>query len=433
MPKAINPSNFTTIIDNPFLTYEPGTTFISESPDGSLVVNFNVTRQTKVIDGVTCVVVHDTSTEDGKLIENTFDYFAQDKDGNVWYFGEDTQQIENGKVVGTEGTWRAGVDGAQPGIVMEAHPNVGDQYDQENAPGVAQDHAEVVSLNASVHVPYGSSHHDLRTAETTPLEPGALEHKVYALGVGNVYSIDDAEGDVEQLVKIRVDGTSQGDKLRGYAGGDELNGNGGNDSLNGLAGRDTVHGNSGNDLLDGGNDKAADFLYGDSGNDKISVRAADHAFGGSGNDLINLFDNTNFGSIDGGSQQCSDLAHSRGDLLHFNGGLDLTKSGVSERIDGIESISMKDGQGNDSLKLSAHDVLDLGTGTFDPKFCSHDTFSKGDALRVDGDSGDKCTLSGGNWSQIDPNNAPHGYDVFACHTSSGNAYVLVQEDVVVTT
>src|SRR5260221_3766880 len=156
---AINPADFTTVIDNPFLTYEPGTTFVSESPDGSLIVNFNVTRETKVVDGVTCLVVHDTSTEDGKLIENTFDYFAQDRAGNVWYFGEATQQIENGKVVGTEGSWQAGVDGAQPGIVMEAHPLVGDSYNQETAPGIAQDHGQVVSLTASIDVPYGSFDH----------------------------------------------------------------------------------------------------------------------------------------------------------------------------------------------------------------------------------------------------------------------------------
>jgi Ca2+-binding RTX toxin-like protein len=292
--------------------------------------------------------------------------------------------------------------------------------------------AQVVSLHQSVSVPYGTFQNVLETHEFSPLEPGVVEAKFYAANVGLLLTLDPiVGGDTEQLVAIKVDGTSHNDKLHGYAGGDQLNGNGGNDNLNGLAGRDTVHGGTGNDLLDGGSDKSADFLYGDSGNDKISVRAADHAFGGSGNDLINLFDNTGFGSIDGGSQQCKNLTHSHGDLLHFNGGLDLTTPGLSERIHGIESVSMKDGQGNDSLKLSAHDVLDLGTGTFDPHFCSHDTFGKGDALRIDGDSGDKCTLTGGNWSQINPNNAPVDYNVFACHTSTGNAYALVQEDVTV--
>src|SRR4030095_4311691 len=96
-----DPENFGGPIDNPYFTLQPGTTFISETPDGSEVGTFFVSRETKVIDGVTCVVVRDTVTVDGELAEKTADYFAQDKDGNVWYFGEDTAEYENGKIVTT--------------------------------------------------------------------------------------------------------------------------------------------------------------------------------------------------------------------------------------------------------------------------------------------------------------------------------------------
>src|SRR5262245_41263074 len=136
---AFDPANFVSGIDNPYMPLQPGTTFVYKTEATGELVTFVVTEQTKVIAGVTCVVVHDTSTVDGELAEDTFDYFAQDKAGNVWYFGEDTKEYEDGKVVSTEGTWHAGVDGASPGIVMEANPQVGDAYNQENAPGVAED------------------------------------------------------------------------------------------------------------------------------------------------------------------------------------------------------------------------------------------------------------------------------------------------------
>ena len=127
MSNPINPNDFVPVIDNPFFDLQPGTTFTTESPDGSETDTFVVTRQTKVIDGVTCVVVKDTALVDGELVEKTNDYFAQDKAGNVWYFGEDTKEFENGKVVSTEGTWRAGVDGATPGFIMLASPQVGNE------------------------------------------------------------------------------------------------------------------------------------------------------------------------------------------------------------------------------------------------------------------------------------------------------------------
>jgi len=127
---------------------------------------------------------------DGVLAEDTLDWFAQDKGGNVWYFGEDTKELDaNGNVISTEGSWQAGVNGAQPGIVMEADPHVGDTYQQEFSVGVAEDMATVVALNKTVNVPFGSFKDCLETSEFTPLEPGTIDHKFYAQGVGLVQSV----------------------------------------------------------------------------------------------------------------------------------------------------------------------------------------------------------------------------------------------------
>jgi hypothetical protein len=134
--------------------------------------------------GVECVVVDDRAWEGGKLIEKTYDWFAQDNKGTVWYFGEDTKEYENGKVVSTKGSWEAGVDGAKPGIIMPADPKVGQSYHQEYYPGEAMDMARVLSLNESVTVPYGSFDHALETKEWTPLQPVFFEKKYYVRGVG---------------------------------------------------------------------------------------------------------------------------------------------------------------------------------------------------------------------------------------------------------
>src|SRR5919206_2638895 len=178
----INPAEFTTTIDNTYFPLKPGTTFFYEG--GSQRDRMSVTHSTKKVMGVECVVVNDRAWESGKLIEATFDWFAQDKKGNVWYFGEDTKEYKNGKVVSTKGSWEAGVDGAKPGIMMQANPKVGESYRQEYYKGEAEDMAKVISLNESVRVPYGSFDRVLETKEWTPLEPVLFEHKYYAPGVG---------------------------------------------------------------------------------------------------------------------------------------------------------------------------------------------------------------------------------------------------------
>jgi hypothetical protein len=184
----INPSEFTTKVDNKYFPLKPGTTFFYRgNKQGSTRDEMAVTHSTKKVMGVECVVVNDKGWEAGKLIEGTYDYYAQDKKGNVWYFGEDTKEYKNGKVVSTKGSWEAGVDGAKPGIIMQAHPKVGQSYRQEYYKGEAEDMAKAISLNESVRVPYGSFDGVLETKEWTPLEPGYAEHKYYARGVGQVY------------------------------------------------------------------------------------------------------------------------------------------------------------------------------------------------------------------------------------------------------
>ncbi len=188
-------ADFVSGAGNPFMPLVPGTTFIYEkaTDEGTEVVVVEVTHDTVEILGVTCIVVHDTESLDGELLEDTFDWFASDEDGNVWYFGEDSTEYEDGLPVSTEGSWEAGVDGALPGIVMLGDPQAGDLYREEFLCGEAEDEAIVVSLDASVDVPYGSFDNCLRTENFTRLEPGAHEDKYYAPGVGLVLEVEGNE------------------------------------------------------------------------------------------------------------------------------------------------------------------------------------------------------------------------------------------------
>jgi len=204
---TINPANFVNAVTNPYFPLVPGTTFIYEGPteQGLEHSEFFVTHNTRTILGVTCTEVHDTVKVNGDLAEDTLDWFAQDRDGNVWYFGENTHELSDGLITTIEGTFMAGTDGANPGIVMKAHPMVGDFYRQEFSLGNAEDYAEVTSLTESTTVPAGSFANCLRTRETTPLETDLQEDKFYASGVGNVLTIDANTGDRTQLIGITTD------------------------------------------------------------------------------------------------------------------------------------------------------------------------------------------------------------------------------------
>ncbi|MEP6978997.1 MAG: hypothetical protein ABI948_13170, partial [Thermoleophilia bacterium] len=193
-------------VTNTWFPLRPGTTYIYTGmrdghPSREL---FTVMRSTKVIQGVRCTAVFDRLYLRGRLFERTTDWYAQDRHGSVWYFGERTAELDaNGYVTSTEGSWQSGVDGAKPGIYMSAHPRVGQSFRQELYPGHADDHFRVVSLNASVSVPYISSRHALLTKEWTPLEPGVLDHKLYVRGVGTVKE-ETVKGGSERNVLVAV-------------------------------------------------------------------------------------------------------------------------------------------------------------------------------------------------------------------------------------
>jgi hypothetical protein len=202
---VFDPANFVTRIDNRYMPLTPGTTLVYQgTKDKELQRNeVAVTNETKTILGVQCVVVRDRVTVKGELTEDTLDWYAQDKDGNVWYFGEASKSIENGKVTSTEGSWEAGIDGAQPGIVMPADPNVGDRYRQEYYAGKAEDMAQVIELGGPGTVSYGHFDNVLVTKEWSPLESNVVEHKTYAPGVGLMLA-ESVQGEQERLELIDV-------------------------------------------------------------------------------------------------------------------------------------------------------------------------------------------------------------------------------------
>lgn len=182
----IDPASFVAAVDNPYYPLVPGSRWVYEgSGDAEGEVDtVTVLDETRVVMGVVCVVVRDEVTLDGEPVEVTDDWFAQDVDGNVWYFGEETAEYENGEAVSTAGSWEAGVDGAQPGIVMPADPVIGVAYHQEFYAGEAEDMGRAVEMGAQLEVPAGSYDDVLVTEDWTPLEPDVLERKFYAPEVG---------------------------------------------------------------------------------------------------------------------------------------------------------------------------------------------------------------------------------------------------------
>jgi len=183
---VFDPANFVAVVDNPYFPLPAGRTLVYEGiKDGQTQIDtVTVTGETRVILGITATVVRDVSTHEGTVLERTADWYAQDKQGNVWYLGEDTVAfLSNGKT-DTSGSWEAGVRGAVPGIVMEANPQIPDAYRQEYLAGQAEDTAWVVQVGGTITVPYGKLRNTLTTLEATRLEPGAYDRKVYAPGIG---------------------------------------------------------------------------------------------------------------------------------------------------------------------------------------------------------------------------------------------------------
>jgi hypothetical protein len=187
---VIIPNDFATKITNPWLPYKAGSVWVYRGvKDGQTQRDVvKATHRKKVILGVTCTVVSDIATHHGTVLERTTDWYAQDKQGNVWYFGERTAAYSNG-TVDRSGSWQAGVDGAQPGIFMNAHPAIGNTHRQEYLKGVAEDQYWLVDLSQTAKVPYGTFHHAALTLEWSRLEPNVIDRKLYVRGVGDVSEI----------------------------------------------------------------------------------------------------------------------------------------------------------------------------------------------------------------------------------------------------
>jgi len=202
MPPA---SDFASSVDNRYFPLVPGTTMFyrgTEGPDRVQDV-VSVTHGTKTILGVHATVVLDKVWTNGKPSEKTFDWYAQDRRGNVWYLGEAAYDYVHGHWVKADDSWESGRKGAKPGLIMEAHPKVGDAYRQEFSRGNAEDAARVLNTNTTVSVPYGTFHHALKTRECTPLEPGVIDHKHYARGIGEV-SEEQVAGGSAHLVMVSI-------------------------------------------------------------------------------------------------------------------------------------------------------------------------------------------------------------------------------------
>jgi len=197
-----DPGDFVAGIDNPWLPLTPGSTWTYEatSSEGDETITVTVTDETRIVAGVTTTVVRDVVTDaDGQVVEDTDDWFAQDTAGNVWYFGEATTAYDDGEA-STEGSWEAGVDGARAGIAMLATPRVGDGYRMEFREGVAEDQGEVLAIAGEVTLDAESFDGVLKTTDTTPLEPGLVEVKYYAPGIGLVLEETVTGGDDQAVL-----------------------------------------------------------------------------------------------------------------------------------------------------------------------------------------------------------------------------------------
>jgi len=207
---TVNPADFVNVIDNPYFPLEPGTTrkYVEKIKENGTTTIANttvvVTRKIKVILSVTCAVIHDQVTEKEKVVEDTYDWYAQDKHGNVWYFGEATRALTD-TGWSTIGSWEAGVNGAKAGIIMYGHPgrHIGETYYQEFYKGYAEDQATLLSNNSTVIIGLGTFTHCVETKEFTRLDPKAVTKKIYAPGIGEILAVDLPRGTAkEQLVSF---------------------------------------------------------------------------------------------------------------------------------------------------------------------------------------------------------------------------------------
>jgi uncharacterized membrane protein YkoI len=203
----IKPGAFSATVNNPYFTLVPGTQFIYEAKksEGIERIEITVLPETRMVMGVETRIVRDTVYLDGSLIEDTLDWYAQDTEGNVWYFGEDTAEYENGVITSRHGAWEAGVHGALPGIVMKAQPKIDDSYYQEYYAGEAEDRADVLAVNETVDVPHGTFNGCVKTFDYTALDPKSLEHKYYCKETGfTALEVDVTDGERTELVSVET-------------------------------------------------------------------------------------------------------------------------------------------------------------------------------------------------------------------------------------
>ena len=212
---SLDPANFSADITNPYWPMNPGTRWTyrsveaGEPPQEVVIVVTKATK--KLANGVTARVVRDTARSEGQIIEDTLDWYAQDAEGNVWYMGEQTAEFEKGKIVSRAGSWEAGAEGAQPGIMLPAQPQVGQKYRQEYKKGEAEDNGEVLAANHLVEVEAGPYKDALVTMDTSSIEPDVVEYKFYAPGVGPLLALDISGGaGREELIKVDKVGPKAG-------------------------------------------------------------------------------------------------------------------------------------------------------------------------------------------------------------------------------
>ena len=183
---SLDPADFVDVVDNPYFPLLAGSRWVYEGDsDGEAErIEVEVLDERREIMGISAIVVHDTVYVDGELAEDTYDWYAQDVEGNVWYLGEDTSEYENGQPTNNNGAWEYGVDGALPGIVMPAEPTLGDAFRQEYYPSEAEDMGEIIEVDATVTIGLGVYTDVVVTQDWTPLEPDVIENKSYAPGIG---------------------------------------------------------------------------------------------------------------------------------------------------------------------------------------------------------------------------------------------------------
>ena len=203
---TLDPNDFVSVVENPYLPRIPGTKYIYESrtDEGVELIEIEILAETKEILGIAATVMRDNVYLNDEVIEDTFDWFAQDQDGNVWYLGEDVSNYEDGKLADKQGSWEAGLDGAQPGIVMFGDPaaHIGETVRQEYYKGEAEDMTQLLSIGESVSIPLGSFDNVLNMLDTMPLEPNLREEKYYAQGIGVVKAVNLDTGEEEILIEM---------------------------------------------------------------------------------------------------------------------------------------------------------------------------------------------------------------------------------------